>query len=328
MSKTAVLGIDVGGTKTLCVLVDKNFKILKSHKFKTAHSEGCKKFTENLRNAVGALRDNALAEGYKFAGIGMGFAGSIEEKTGIIRSSPNLLCLEGFNVVKFLEKEFKTRVTVGNDVQTGIMGEFSLGAAKGCRNVLGVFFGTGVGGAAIIDGKLFTGACGFGGQVGNILAQPVGGREAALSHGIVDRIASKSAITTEALVMAIKEWAPYLHEKVGTDLSKVTWGMIRKAIEHKDERIDEMLRARMRVVGIALASVVNFMNPDVLVLGGGLASELPKLVKEEVEKGLREYLVPEVSEALDIRLAKLGGDAVAIGAAHAALENRNHNGHK
>jgi glucokinase len=322
MSKTAAIGIDIGGTKTLCVLVNKRCEILKELKFKTAPQEGCDKFGEKLKESVTALRDSALAKKYKFAGIGVGFAGSVDEKTGIIRSSANLLCLEGFPLRRFLEKEFKTSVTIGNDVQTGLLGEYRLGAAKGASHVLGVFFGTGVGGAAVIDGKLYTGASGFGGQVGGLLAQPVGGPKAALSHGIVDRIASKSAITTEALVMAIKDWAPYLHEKVGTDLSKVTWGMLRKAIEHRDERIEEMLRARIRVVGIALANVINFMNPQVLVVGGGLMTELPKLVLEEIEKGMREYLIPEVSKELKIRPAKLGGQAVAVGAANEALEAR------
>ena len=151
------------------------------------------------------------------------------------------------------------------------------------------------------------------------MAQPVGGPEAALSHGIVDRIASKSAIASEALVMAIKNWAPYLHREVGTDLSKITWGILERAIENGDQRIEEMLRARMRVVGIALANVVNFMNPDMLVLGGGLVGQMAKFVIEEIENGLREYLIPEVGEAMKVKPAKLGGHAVAIGAAHLAL---------
>jgi glucokinase len=176
-----------------------------------------------------------------------------------------------------------------------------------------------VGGAAIINDKLYTGASGFGGQVGGLVAQPVGGPEAALSHGIVDRIASKSAIASEALVMAIKNWAPYLHREVGTDLSKITWGILERAIKHGDDRIEEMLRARMRVVGIALANVVNFLNPEMLVLGGGLVGQMPELVIEEIESGLRDYLTPEVSKAVRVKAAKLGGQAVAVGAAHQAL---------
>jgi glucokinase len=106
---------------------------------------------------------------------------------------------------------------------------------------------------------------------------------------------------------------------VGTDLSKITWGILERAIKHGDHRIEEMLRARMRVVGIALSNVVNFLNPEMLVLGGGLVSQLPKLVVGEVERGVRQYLTPEVSQAVRIKPAKLRGYAVAIGAAHQAM---------
>ncbi|HSU55580.1 MAG TPA: ROK family protein [Candidatus Dormibacteraeota bacterium] len=320
MSKPGAFGIDIGGTKTLCVLVDKRCRMVKAIKFKTAPDEGADKFGRNLVAALDQLKKVADQRNLELTGIGAGCAGMINHKKGIIEKSPNLLCLEGFTIGKMLRKRFRVQVTLGNDVQFGIFGEWKLGAASGCPTALGVFFGTGVGGAAIINHKLYRGASGIGGQVGAILAQPVGGPEAAQSHGILDRIASKAAIGSEALVMAVKDWAPYLHKKVDTDLSKVTWGVLRRAIAHGDKRIDEMMRARMRVVGIALSSIVNFLNPDIAVLGGGLVDEMPGLVLREVEAGMREYLVPEVSEALKIRRAALGGKAVALGAAAAALE--------
>lgn len=319
MKKPAAVGIDVGGTKTLCVLVDKRFQLLEEIKFKTAPEEGEHRFTRRLKDSVGALVNSAKAKGLEVVAVGVGSAGVVDEKEIRINTSPNLLMLENYAIGKHLSKVVKATMTIGNDVQTGIHGEHVLGAAKGCSNVMGVFFGTGVGGAAIINGKLFTGASGFGGQVGGLVAQPVGGPEAALSHGIVDRIASKSAIASEALVMAIKNWAPYLHSEVGTDLTKVTWGILERAIKHGDRRIEEMLRARMRVVGIALANVINFVNPEMLVLGGGLMDQMAELVIEEIEKGLRQYLIPEVSKAVRVKRAKLGGHAVAIGAAHLAL---------
>jgi len=319
MKKPAAVGIDVGGTKTLCVLVDKHFKLLEEIKFKTAPEEGEHRFTRRVKDSVGALVNSARAKGLDVLAVGVGSAGAVDDKEIKITTSPNLLMLENYPLGKHLAKVVKATMTIGNDVQVGIHGEHVLGAAKGCSNVVGVFFGTGVGGAAIINGKLYSGACGFGGQVGGLIAQPVGGPEAALSHGIIDRIASKSAIASEALVMAIKNWAPYLHSEVGTDLTKVTWGILERAIQHGDHRIEEMLRARMRVVGIALANVINFMNPDMLVLGGGLMDQMAELVIEEIESGLRRYLIPEVSKALKVKRAKLGGHAVAIGAAHQAL---------
>ncbi|EEF57131.1 ROK family protein [Pedosphaera parvula] len=320
MNKPAALGIDLGGTKTLCVLVDENCRPLKSIKFKTAPEEGCDEFTKNLLNATKSLQKSAEIKKHKLVTIGIGCAGLVDQKKLSIVKSPNLLCLENYPIGKYLQKEHNTEVTIGNDVQAGIYGEFKHGAAVGYKNVLGVFFGTGVGGAAIINGRLYSGSSSMGGQVGGILAQPIGGREAALSHGIVDRIASKASIASEALVMAVKDWAPYLHNKVGTDLAQITWGVLKRAIQHGDHRIEEMLRARMRVVGIALSNIINFLNPDMLVIGGGLAMEMPELVHTELETGLREYLIPEVSEVLKVRLAQLKGDAVALGAASQAWE--------
>src|ERR1044071_2409072 len=234
MKKPAAIGIDVGGTKTLCVLVNKHFEQLEEIKFKTAPEEGRNRFTHRLKDSVGALVNSARAKGLEVVAVGVGSAGAVDEDEISIKTSPNLLMLEKYPIGKYIQKMVKAKMTIRNDVQTGIYAEHMLGAAKDCSNVMGVFFGTGVGGAAIINNKLYTGASGFGGQVGGLVAQPVGGPEAALSHGIVDRIASKSAIASEALVMAIKNWAPYLHREVGTDLSKITWGILERAIKNGD----------------------------------------------------------------------------------------------
>ncbi len=325
MKKPAAVGIDVGGTKTLCVLVDRRFRLLEQVHFKTAPELGREHFARKLREAIQALAAHARGKGLEVIAAGIGCAGVVDEKEIRILTSPNLMILENYSIGKYLKKLFagKIQLVIGNDVQTGIYAEHQIGAARGCSHVLGVFFGTGVGGAAIINNKVYKGACGFGGQVGGLIAQPVGGPEAALSHGIIDRIASKSAIASEALVMAIKNWAPFLHREVGTDLSKITWGILERAIKRGDSRIEEMLRARMRVVGIALSNVVNFMNPDMLVLGGGLVGQMPGLVVDEIKAGLKQYLVPEVRDILQIKPAKLGSNAVAIGAAHRALTTAN-----
>jgi glucokinase len=162
------------------------------------------------------LSKKAKDEKLSVLGLGIGCAGQVDQEQGIIKSSPNILCLEGTELGKIMNRALGLNTVLGNDVQFGLWGEHQIGIAVGYSHLVGVFFGTGVGGAAIIDGNLYEGASGVGGQVGGILAQPVGGPEAAQSHGIVDRIASKSAIAGEAAQMAAKNWAPYLHEKVGS----------------------------------------------------------------------------------------------------------------
>jgi glucokinase len=133
-------------------------------------------------------------------------------------------------------------------------------------------------------------------------------------------MASKAAIAGAALGMAAKQWAPHLFKETGTDLARVTWGALRRAVREGDSAIEELLRARLRVAGIALSNVVNFMNPEMLLLGGGLVEEMPKLVRSEVERGLLDYLMPEVSRALTIKVAKFKNHAGVMGAAKSALE--------
>jgi glucokinase len=320
MPETATIGVDIGGTKTLCVLANSKGRVLQEIKFKTEPAKGCDTLLRKLITTARSLCKTARSRKVQVLGIGVGCAGQVNRKKALIETAPNILCLEGLQLGKVLDRGLGLPTVLENDVRIGLWGEHQAGVAQGCSHVLGVFFGTGVGSAAIINGALYDGASGVGGQVGGLLAQPVGGPEAAQSHGIIDRIAGKSAIAAEAAQMAAKNWAPYLHANIGADLTKIGWGVLAKAIKHGDRRIEEMIAARMQVVGIALSNVVNFLNPELLVLGGGLVEQMPKLVQRELERGLRQHLSPEVSKALRVRRGDLGGQAVALGAALMAAE--------
>jgi glucokinase len=320
MAKRAVLGIDIGGTKTLLTLVTENFRILGAAKFKTAPAEGKEQFLKNLFDEVRNLSREAKKQKLQLIGAGAAIAGLVDFKKRVIEAAPNILFLKGFALGRAFQREVHLDCVVGNDVQLALYAEHQLGAAVGKENVLGVFFGTGVGGAAIINGRIYHGSNGHGGQIGAVLAHSVGGAEAAESHGMIDRIASKAAIGGAALALGVKQWAPHLYKEVGTDLSKVSWGALSRARTKGDKPVEELIRARMRAAGVALSSIVNFLNPEMLVLGGGLTEEMPRLIVAEVEGGLREYLVPEVSRALKVKAAKFGNKAGAVGAAKLAFK--------
>src|SRR5436853_6177960 len=118
MTKPVALGIDIGGTKTLCLLVDKDGKIIRSEKFKTAE-DGVEQFKKDLLRTVWSLRDYAQRKEFKLLGVGVGLAGAMDNKKGRIKSAPNLLCLEGFPIERELRKALQTKVFFGNDVQVG-----------------------------------------------------------------------------------------------------------------------------------------------------------------------------------------------------------------
>jgi glucokinase len=281
---------------------------------------GRRAFSKRLAEAVQQLAAHAQKAEMELIGVGIASAGRVDCEKRLIVESPNILCLEGFDIGRVVKRAVKLESVIGNDVQLALYGEHQLGVAKECQHVLGVFFGTGVGGAAIIDGRLFEGASGHGGQVGATLTHSIGGAETLESHGILDRIASKAAIAGAAIGMGVKQWAPNLYKEVGTDISLVSWGALSRARKAGDKQIDDLVRGRLRVVGIALSSIVNFMNPEMLVLGGGLTEEMPRLVVPAVESGMREYLVPEVSRKLKIKAAKFGNRAGALGAAKLAFK--------
>ena len=320
MGKRTVLGIDVGGTKTLCLLVDDDYKVVAEEKFQTAPENGRKKFVKRLRGAAESLARAAERKRLKLVGAGIAVAGRVNGERGTVEAAPNLLCLEDLNLGRLFKDELDLDVWMGNDVQLALYAEHRLGVARGCRHVLGVFFGTGVAGAAIINGALYSGASGLGGQVGSILTHDPGAADTTASHAILDRVASKAAIGGAALGLAAKQWAPHLFKQVGTDLADVTWGALRRSIRKGDKQVEELLRARLRTSGVALSNVVNFLNPEMLVLGGGLSEEMPQLVRSEIERWLRKYLPPEISRPLTIKVAKFKNKAGALGAARLAFE--------
>lgn len=320
MGKRGAIGIDIGGSKTLLALYTERSELIERITFKTMPEDGRPAYQKRLVEAAKKLSGAARKAKLDLVGVGIASAGRVDREKCSIVVSPNILHLEGFPIGSILKKAIRLESVIGNDVELALYCEHKLGVARGCSHVLGVFFGTGVGGAAIIGGKIYHGASGHGGQVGATLTHQIGGPETLESHGILDRIANKSSIAGAAIGMGVKQWAPHLYKEVGTDISKVTWGALARARKAGDKHIDELLRSRLRVVGIALSSIVNFVNPEMLVLGGGLTEEMPRLVVPALEIGLREYLTPEVSKTLKVKAAKFGNKAGALGAATLAFK--------
>ena len=318
--RSAVLGIDIGGTKTLCALVDDKQKLVHKLVFDTDTTQGAKEFRRELTKAAKSLEARARKSRLTLIGAGAAVAGQVDTETCTVVNAPNVVFLQNFKLGRVLKQALHVETVIGNDVQLALYAEYRLGAAAGLKNVLGIFFGTGVGSAALIEGRIYRGANGFGGQVGSVLMTSMGTVDSPESHATLDGVAGKAAITGAAVAMGIKQWAPHLYKEAGTDISKVTWSSIARALRQGDKRIEELMRARMRSAGLAISSVINFLDPEMLLLGGGLTEAMPKLVVSEVEKGLRELLRPEIAKVLKVRAAKLRNNAAAMGAAQLALE--------
>lgn len=318
--RRATLGIDIGGTKSLYALFDDRFEIVAQEKLRTHPDKGgVKAFTRAMRGAVESLLRQARQRGMRIRAVGVGCAGDIDMRAGVVRSAPNVGFLKDYPFRARLEKLTGAKVFVGNDVQAGLYGEYRLGAAKKARHVIGVFLGTGVGGALIIDGRIHRGATGLAGDIGNYVLHAAPPAEDSRRE-VLDMVASRPAIAGGAAALAAKRWAPNLRAATGTDVMDIKSNDIAEAIRRGDKAVERLVRSRVAVVGAAISNFVDFINPDMVLLGGGLVEAMPSLIRREVRRAIEGHATPRAARAARVVVARLHDHAVTAGAARLALD--------
>ena len=318
--RRAAIGIDIGGTKSLYALFDEDFEVLAEEKLPTDPGDGgIDAFDKGMRKAVKRLARECKRRDMRLVAVGAGFAGLVNMRKGTIRSAPNLRFLESYAMRERIGKIVDAPVFLLNDVHAGIYGELKLGAARKAEHVIGVFIGTGVGGALVIGGRLHFGASCIAGNIGNYLLHAVHHDEAARKE-VLDAVASRTAIAGDAAALAAKRQAPKLVKVAGTDVRDIKSGDIAEAIAKGDKAIEKLVRTRAGVVGVALSNLVDFINPDMIVLGGGIVEAMPELMRGEIEETVRSHAEKRAAEAVAIVTAKLHSHAGTAGAAKFALD--------
>ena len=320
MGNYSSIGIDLGGTKTRTTLFDHKFRVLETVKFKTEPGRGISRFERRLNEALKTLLRKAKSGELAVPVLGIGCAGRIDSKAMQVRDSLNVPFLKEYPMGAKLAKLTGAQVFIGNDVHMGLYGEHQLGAAIGLQHVIGVFLGTGIGGALIMNGKLFLGAGGYAGDIGHYLVQPLGPLGGSERQGVLDDFASRTAIAAAAAAFAAKQWAPELLKMAGTDLANIRTSVLAQSIKKGDKQIEELVRSRARIIGIVLSNMVDFINPEMVVIGGGLVEEMPGLILKEVEAGIREHSTAAALENQKVATVKLGDQAVTAGAAKMAWD--------
>jgi glucokinase len=166
LSRSASIGIDVGGTKTRIALFDNKFDLVQDIKYRTPKTR--KQFTAALTKSVQTLLELAASREFVVSAVGLGLAGSVDSRKGVLKSAPNIPCLKGFPFKKTLRELCHSDVVLLNDVQAALYGELQLGKAVGYKDVIAIFIGTGISGAIAIDGKLHFGVSQQAGNIGHL----------------------------------------------------------------------------------------------------------------------------------------------------------------
>lgn len=298
----------------MAALFDADFNIVHTLRKKTRASEGPDAILARIIEVIETvIKEGLSADGF-ITGIGIGTPGTIDLDAGEILEAPNL----GWKNVKLkslLEKTFQCPVTILNDVDAGLYGEYRFGAAKGVRCAVGIFPGTGIGGACVYNGKLLRGRRGSCMEIGHTQVLPNGPVCGCGKQGCLEIVASRLAISAAAAQAAVRGQAPHLYQNNGTDLTNIRSGALAEAIAAGDTTVEAILREGARWLGIGAANIVNLLLPDVIVLGGGLVEAMPELYVKEVSETARDRVMPGFRDTFKVVSASLGDDAGIRGAA-------------
>jgi glucokinase len=313
------IGFDLGGTKMVAAVVDKHFNIIATRRKKTKDGKSGSPSVSRVIETIEEALEAAHIKRNQLGAIGVGCPGVLDLDDGIVLQAPNIRW-RNVPLRKHLEKAFGCPAIIANDVDAGTFGEYRFGAARGARCVLGVFPGTGIGGACIFEGKLIRGRINSCMEIGHIHMQPKGRLCGCGRRGCLETVASRLAISAEAAEAAYRGQAPHLMEAAGTDLGSIRSGALASAIELGDAAIEAIVRHAAKDLGIAVASVVNLLAPDMVVLGGGLMEAMPSLYLQEVRAAIKRQAMKPFTKFLKVVPAKLGDDAGVLGAAALAAE--------
>lgn len=315
------IGIDLGGTKILTGLVNKgNGEVLYSIKQKTGKEKDEESIVEKLKLSIKELLETSHFDVAQIDSIGIGAPGQVDREKGILVSAPNLNCAN-LNIKAILEREFFIPTYLGNDVGIATLGEMKFGAGKGFNNFVCIFVGTGIGSGIAENGKIRYGATGTAGEIGHIIVD-AGGRPCGCGgNGCLEAYASRTAI--EARIMgALKKGRPSVITEFMRDGKVISSKMIRKALEHRDELVTQVLFEASDYLSNGLATVINFYNPELIVLGGGLIDAVDEFYERTITKAKTKAL-PIPASKIQFKKAQLGDFSGVIGACF--LEDLNKN---
>ena len=308
------IGVDFGGTKIACGIVDiKTGRLIGTTKKKTRLLGDEKDVFERLKSAIDELLAETNIDLKEIEGIGIGSAGMIDRQKGVLILAPNL-GVSQVPITEPLSKHYSLPCRLANDLEVSTLGELEFGAGRQCNSFVCIFVGTGIGSGIICDGKPYLGFTGTAGEIGHTIVVPDGRKCGCGAAGCLETYASRTAVAKDILAGLEKGFHSSISDKI--DLSK---GIIRSkalasAVQAGDELVVGAVTKAAQYMGIGLASLVNFYNPQCIILGGGLIEAVSLYYDIAVkETRLRALSVP--GRKLDIVKAELGDFAGIIGAA-------------
>lgn len=308
------IGIDLGGTKIYTALANDVGKILNEVIVPTEATKGYEQIVDKMKDSIKNVMNGI--DKSKIKGIGLGSPGPLDVKNGIIAEPPNLPFVN-YPIVEELNKEFGIDVYLDNDANVATLAEYMFGAGKGTENLVYVTASTGVGGGAILNGKIYRGSTSNALEVGHTTVNAFGRRCGCGNNGCVEAMASGTAI--------MKAAKDAIESRVQTSLRKydeVTSKEVFMEASKGDRVSKEIIEEAMSYLGVAVANYANMLDPDIIVIGGGIIGA-GDIVFEIVNKEMEKRCLGPIFRNCKVVKSDLGGKTGVLGAIALAMTESN-----
>jgi glucokinase len=314
------VGVDVGGTKILGALAEESGRVVDRERCSTPGRGRPQRTVAAIEQVIADVLRKARRRPGDLTAIGIAIPGVVDPDKGRVVVTPNMN-LSGVPIVSKLRAKFGVAVALGNDVNLGTLGEHWLGAARRAESAFGIFVGTGIGGGLVRSGAIWRGYRESAAEIGHIVMEMNGPRCGCGNRGCLEALASRTAIERE-IRKAVKGGAKTaLTEILDGDLRVIRSGALRRALERRDKLVVGVLRRAAEVLGYACLTVRHLVDPEVIVLGGGVVEACGDFLVPIVQAIVKADRLPGACEGGEIVRSALGDDAVMLGAVALARQH-------
>jgi len=317
--KPPVLVVDIGGTKIIISVLSPEGEVIARQYLLTLADQGPQSVIERMFSAIDQLLEEKDVKSAQLRAISLATAGIIDIKQGLITTSPNLPGWENIALRSIVEEKYKLPTFLLNDADAAALGEHRYGVGKGLSTLILLTLGTGIGGGIIIDGRLYLGATASSAEIGHMVID-ANGPECKCGHsGCLETLASGTAVAREAISKINQGEKTTLVDRVNGNIEEISAETVYLAAIEGDPLSLEAIAKAAYYLGIGVVNLVNIFNPEMVVMGGGMAN-MGDLLLEPVREKVKERAFPFLAKEVRIVPAQLGNDAGIFGAAAFALD--------
>ena len=318
-SELPVLAIDLGGTKIFTAVISSKGQIIAKERCLTLADEGPKVVINRILSAIDHLLSQRNINLPQLDSISIAAAGAIDSEKGLVTSSPHLPGWHDVPLRGIVKEKYKVNTFLINDASAAALGEHHFGAGRGVNNLFLLTLGTGIGGGIIINGRLYSGVSGSAGEIGHTTIDVHGPRCDCGNTGCLEALVSGTAVAKEAIRRIRQGERSSLTEIVEGKIENITAEKVSLAAQGGDSLASEVILKAATYLGVGIANLVNIFNPEMIIIGGGIA-KMGDLLLNPARQVVRERAFQLSAQAVRIVPAQLGDDAGVLGAAVFAFQ--------